>query len=548
MNEQDSRVTQSENAETMSNREEDLTDLDVIAHILGGSPDDEVAELPPPDDESQSQQQPVENGEPPTQQKTMRHRMVVLCGVAAAMLVISVGWLQAELARRHANARAARAVEASGVANQRLALATEAVAEILEEVGDETVKNVPQMESVRTTLLDKAIPIYEEISKTSELQNERSRFATAMAHFQLGDIRRLLGKQEDREIAKTQYLQAIDGLYSLSSEFPTNRRYRQQLARGYMWLGELFRIQLNPQPAEENYARAIALQTDLVSESNDDERVHYSIDLARSHMNRGISRKNQARLKGALEDYDAVVWMLEEVVEHDLDPEQDEECRVLLANCYNNQGMALQIADSSLPVRAKAAFVDAIDELVFVANRRPSRRLKYGLDLARFHDNLAKLELEDGNLDDAAKHNAEAVRLCEQLSAGTPAVRLQAAKYFLSRASILDRQNQTDEAVVEFDNASNIVESVRSQNEDDANATDLLGLILLNKCRFYQQHERHEEAINSVKSLIDVPRKSLFLIAIDLMKKGIDSVDEPTLIKEYHFQLDIFERAISGLD
>ena len=479
----------------------------------------------------------------------MFRRVSLTCGVAVVLLAVSMGWLQAELARRRAEASEARAIEAQTVADQRLDLANEAIAALLNDAADETFKSVPQMASVRAQFLNRSLAFYAELSTSSISEDEQSRFTTAIAHFRLGDVRRLLGTRDDMMFAETEYQAAIHELTLLSSEFPSNQNYTQQLARSYVGLGELFRIKLRQNQSELNYGRAIELQTDLVAAANDHQRVQYSIDLANAHMQRGISRKTQAHWKGALEDFDNVVFLLEELVELDLEADQDEQCRVLLAKCYYNQGLALQIADHSFPVRAKAAFVDAIDELSFVADRLLADQMRYSHDQARFHYGLAQLESDNGQLKDAAAHNAEAIRLYEQLNAGTPEMRLELAKAYLAKAWILDQSNRKDEAIAEFEHASNIVDSVRSQNqEDDSDATELLGLILLNKCMFYQQHGQHEDAITSIKPLIDLLHASLYLMAIDLMKKGLDAVDDPTLVKEYETHLELFRKKASAVD
>ena len=119
-------------------------------------------------------------------------------------------------------------------AYHRLELAKQAVDKMLIEVGARTLKDVPQMEGVRAALLEEALSLYEDIGKTSDADDPQTRFETARANFQVGDIQRLLGSGAAPEKSEAAYKAAISQFDALSKEFPTDTKYQQELAQSHV--------------------------------------------------------------------------------------------------------------------------------------------------------------------------------------------------------------------------------------------------------------------------------------------------------------------------
>jgi hypothetical protein len=121
--------------------------------------------------------------------------------------------------------------------------ARSAVDQMLTQVGQERLANIPQMEVVRQTLLQEALHFYREFLR--ENQNDpKLRLETGRAEQRVGDIERLLGHQNE---AETEYAQAVTLLEQLVGEFPAVPAYRQELGNVYNNLGRL----LNNSPPEQ---------------------------------------------------------------------------------------------------------------------------------------------------------------------------------------------------------------------------------------------------------------------------------------------------------
>ena len=132
------------------------------------------------------------------QQRQRKNKLVLAWGVASVLgglLLVTI--LLARVAR-----------EAQARAEQNLQLAQSAVNEMLSSAGRQEARvaeDVPQMEEFRKELLEKAKRFYVAFAN-QEPRSEQLRQELAAAHFRLGDINRLLGK--DQESVK-EYRQAI---------------------------------------------------------------------------------------------------------------------------------------------------------------------------------------------------------------------------------------------------------------------------------------------------------------------------------------------------
>ena len=409
---------------------------------------------------------------------------------------------KAELERRRADENATKANENFAKAelerkraDKQLVFAKAAVNAMLSEVGTDTLKDVPQMEGVRAVLLDKALKLFQEIGVNDiGVDDESRRYEMAVAQYQVGEIYRILGTGQDTKKSEAAYRAAIEQLEALRNEFPDNPSHRQQLALTHMWLGELFRETRKHDQADDamqQYNEAIEIQSELAALPEN----KYQIDLARSHMNRGIRRKDSAVRKkedhregaeqdfaDAKADYDVAEKLLTQALHAELSTTHEEECQVLLSKTHSNRGVLLKLQlneddlDQNLSRETKSAYNKAIDELTKVVDKRLEReqpeRLEYNLNLAKYHNNLANLLLKfDSNATaEAEKHNNEAVALAKSLNAGTREVRMELANFYFSKASILDVQKKPDQAIKAFENALSVLESVLEQNSEDQTA------------------------------------------------------------------------------
>ncbi len=216
-----------------------------------------------------------------------RHRALVAAAaallmtavVALSVSTVLIGLQQAETedARRQAeaNAREAHVQEQRARTQQALAeeqrqqaelnfrKAQDAVDEMLTEVGQTWLADVPLMDPVRRTLLEKALTFYQGFLKEKST-DRATRYRTAWAHLRLAKVHNLLGHEKQAEQA---FLDGERLLQRLLDDFPEDEVYRQDLAGVHNDLGILHKNAGRLAVAEGFYARALAVQQKLVADA-----------------------------------------------------------------------------------------------------------------------------------------------------------------------------------------------------------------------------------------------------------------------------------------
>ncbi|MGZ0167241.1 MAG: hypothetical protein ACKVII_25240 [Planctomycetales bacterium] len=475
---------------------------------------------------------------------------------------------EAEAARIQAEAAKTQAEANQIVADQRLDLANQAVSDMLVEVGADTLKNVPQMEGVRAALLEKVLLLYEDIGQTNDANDPDARFQTAMALFQVGEIQRLLGVGNGPEKSEFAYETAISELSKLCSEFPDELPYQQQLARSHMWLGELLREvaqDTRGDEAESHYASAIKVQGKLATKVGDSQ-IQYQIDLGRSHMNRGIVRKNKHDWDNSAEDYAAAEQHCSNALRDTArSSERTEECQVRLAKCHLNRGVLLRERYFAEPEPetlelATAAFQKAIDALIAVqkGSRRSgqSQQIHFSLDLAKYRNNQAVALLtgfekldeveKQKHLDLAEREVTAVVDICESLNVGTREVRVELAGFYNTRAYVASRQ-QSGDAVTDWEKAADVLETVWEQNKSDSVATEKLAMIRCNICDHHMKRGSHDEALAAIEHLSKLScGDARYERVATLMQSGHDAAlpENKALAERYRVLRDQFASQI----
>ncbi len=137
---------------------------------------------------------------------------------------------------------------------------------MLTEVGQETLSKMPRMESVRRSLLEKALGFYEKLL-VEESDDPAVRMEAARAYRRAGDIRRLLG-QHDRACEAIR--SSIDVLNGLLASRPSDFDCRRELAESHGSLGGSLSKLGQTAEAESEYRWAIELRRDIVERSSGD--------------------------------------------------------------------------------------------------------------------------------------------------------------------------------------------------------------------------------------------------------------------------------------
>jgi len=150
-----------------------------------------------------------------------RHRTMVV--TAAALSVMAIVGLSASTIL--ISQEQVRTAAAQTRAEANLAKAREAVQRMLTEVGDERLKNIPQMEKLRETLLQEAL----EFNKGFLLESDdpEIRKETALAHGNVASIYQMLGKSDE---ALNSWQHGLETLTELHVSDPNNQDYTRTLA------------------------------------------------------------------------------------------------------------------------------------------------------------------------------------------------------------------------------------------------------------------------------------------------------------------------------
>jgi tetratricopeptide (TPR) repeat protein len=395
-------------------------------------------------------------------------RLQVAWGTAAGLLVLLLAAAYAYgVARRESNR-----------AEENLRLAKAAVDETLaasERDPAQIGADVPQLEEFRRDLLERAKRFYLEFV-TQKPNSEEFLTELALAHMRLGHIYRML---DDRPNAVREYQVAIARFSDLARGHEQRAEYRQALGNAYNWLGETARMSSDGfKSAEEAYGKALGLQEQLVS--NDSRIPAYRQELARSHYNRGIlyaqgASAGDANFSRSESDFKEAIRLLESIG----DREAGASVRQELSRSYNN--LASLITDDANRIAEGQQLFERAIAIHEALVRRDQRNRQYKLELATFNDNLAWLAYDQGLADEAADHNARAMRLIEELAQPAPSLGVELADAHNLEGLILqDRHPRA--AVDEFRRSLQVFEAL-SRNAKVVERSDFhlrVGDLLLN--------------------------------------------------------------------
>jgi serine/threonine-protein kinase len=303
----------------------------------------------------------------------------------------------------------ARLRSAAQRADQRSRLARGVVDDMYTKVAEEWLIDEPFKDPLRQEFLEKAMRLYEEFVREEGSDPELVR-ESALAHFRLGQIHRILNQHATAQEA---YGQAIRLQRSLYERFPGQAQYRQDLANSHNWLGELLREsgQGTLAQAEEHYNAARELQEGLMAEFPGEPA--YCQEAARSHYNLGIVHIDLAQKKLAGEHLEQALDLLTTLQQKF--PEVSS-YRHELARCLINRGVLLKNSD---PEQAQEDYERAIGHLTKLQATARFRAV-YRIDLASVRQNLGNLLGEQDETATALDELTQAQDLLAELAHDFP--------------------------------------------------------------------------------------------------------------------------------
>ena len=328
-------------------------------------------------------------------------------------------------------------------AQDSLRVASQGVDDLLTEVADVDLADVPQMGPVRKRLLEKAQVAYRELlSKEGNEKDPVLLWVAGKARSRLGDIREMMG---DYEEAEQSYLQAIERLEALSARFPENAEYRRVLVRSHLGLGVLYKKTSRFRDAESSLMAAFRRgETLATSGAPPDRRLLAEIDYQRG----AVSARQEellGRLRSPLSDrarqseqsYRAALRVLEGVAKEY--PERPDQ-RAKRGSYLNNLGKFLTATDRAdeaekmfleaiTLIRPGAAdriarfweqkkYLEAIDQVQGSSPLSPGERWQ----LARNENNLGVLFFKQERYDLSSKLSETSKEYLEKLSQEFPDV------------------------------------------------------------------------------------------------------------------------------
>jgi serine/threonine-protein kinase len=323
--------------------------------------------------------------------------VTVLAALAASTVLIG-----RESARREAQRQRAE---------ENFTRAREAVDQMLTEVAEVELADVPHMQSVRKTLLEKARQFYREFldqkSNDPAVRREAGR-----SHLRLGEIDRLLG---DDLAAEQAFRQGIAILEALVRDDAAGRDARRDLAMGEDGLGMLLKKAHRFKESEALLRDAMRLREQLAGadppiaadrQALADTRYHLAVLFTRLQ---GRHAEDEAAYREAVRMQGALVAQARDHPEH----------RRKLARYLNNLGLLL--AATSRSGEAENDYREAIailHSLVAALPPVPGDRWQ----LARSSSNLAVLLQATGRREEAEALSRSALDLQRALRADFPDV------------------------------------------------------------------------------------------------------------------------------
>lgn len=499
-----------------------------------------------------------------------RHKSVVVGGLVmliASVIGLSVHNVIIARLRDIAVASEMEAKEQRSVAQEHQKLAElnfsrarDAVEQMLTEVGTVDLVDIPQMESVRGRLLEKAQRFYleflEQRRTDTSVQSD-----VARGHWRLGDIEELLGDYEgseksyrksiamlkaatpsrEAEIVRARALQGLGILLRKSNRFrEAESTFRealdilerlvsgdqasgdevQALAQTRYHLGALLaKIGGQGQKDEEAYREAVRVQEVLIVEARD--RPEQRRELARYLNNLGILLRDRSRFMEAEQAFHEAQAIMEGLGSTSTHASPGDLWQ--LAQIFNN--MSVLLKETSRRSDAKVACQKARGIQADLVVEFPHVPV-YRSGLAATLNNLALLLRGENARDEADRSIQQALELLEKLVAevpGVPDYRYKQASTKLNQGTLLaveaplraDRAFR--DALRDFEEIASKYPSVPEYQFALGNALFCLGDLQARQGHFRQARQYIEDAIIQQRKAIEAnPRNLNYLNAICL--------------------------------
>ncbi|MGF1582155.1 MAG: protein kinase [Gemmataceae bacterium] len=468
-------------------------------------------------------------------------RTALAIGVVLLAVIVTTGMGVWSYIQVQESARQARV--AADEARSKLELLLAFLDDVYVEVATEYLADQPlRGDPLQRKFLEKTAKVYEELAQVNSDDPKILR-STAQAHFRLGQIYRVL-HQHDK--AKSAYELAISIQNRLLEEAATpHPDVRYELADCYNWYGEL--VKQNGQPMEQAtryYRLARQLQQPLIKEfpknrdyqkvmarssynlgivytnkagKGDEAREYFddaigrlsqlhdqfpddvacTYELALSHINRGVLRKQLQEYDGAAKDYRQSItlftsnprWRFKATWRRDL------------AVSYQNLGNLLSMQRNYSAARRE--LTRALDLLV-VLNEAFPERPKYKLKLAVVHNSLGHVLWRSKESEMAQKHWKQAEQILLDLVNSDPNVtsyRRELGVVYGNMAHVYYANKDLPHVRNCFEKAITHLRAASGQNSDDRQIKVFLRTRYQGLAEILVQLQKHKQAVEAARAL-----------------------------------------------
>jgi serine/threonine protein kinase len=248
-----------------------------------------------------------------------RPALAALAGVSIAAILVLVAVVLVSNARlqrqvEHTEARrqeAQRHFEEAQAQRQaavaKLRKAREAVDRMLTRVGEERLKDIPQVEAVQLALLEDALEFYRDFARQAHGDREVL-FEASRAYRRVGGTYTWLGRRDEGERC---YTEALALQQELANAFPKTAAYRNAVARSHLDLAALWLSLGRHADMETALQNAFAQLDELAAADPTDP--DYAVERATAHNLRGRLLGELGRFRSAETEYLKAIGLSDEL-------------------------------------------------------------------------------------------------------------------------------------------------------------------------------------------------------------------------------------------
>jgi serine/threonine protein kinase len=407
-----------------------------------------------------------------------------------ATLGLSFGIVRVDWERNKAMAQQRRA-------ETYLGQAREAVDQMLTEVGQETLSNVPHLEPVRRALLEKALGFYEKLL-TREGDDLAIRLETGRAYRRVGDIQHLLG-QNDR--ASEAYHNSIEILRKLVTSDPANLDSLRDLAESHRKYGEPLDRIGRTEEAEREVREAIELRKAVLERSsgNPDDRLAWAVEQGVL----GVFLFYRGRLGEAREIQRTARDVLARLVADFPDEPRYQSCLGALLN-----DLASTARRQEDLTDARTLLVEAVSHQQ-AALRIDPQNLRYRIFSRNHQENLAEILSSLGQRSEAVKILRQCVSVGEAIASDFPSVpsyREDLAGTYGNLALLLSGMgaDRREEAAHLFDKTIQLFQSLATEYPGVSVYRRQLATVRMNLGFLYRVSHRWKDEEQSLRAAIEL--------------------------------------------